>query len=703
MLGPNEHHIPRFFQRAFAVKRKGGEPNEIWEYREDNAELRSISQTGSEEHFYGADLDAKLKIPENSLGSHFASLRKQPVGAAVDSLLAAELVMHLAPRARHFRASMGEAVRQLMDETETLLGDSGRLAALMGVNADTPDDRFAEKMWESLGRLGADIEAIGLPRPLIERIGFFLVREQFDSTIVGSAASMRAMVDRFASEVPGHVRDGHNQALERFAEGPSPRRDLIASFSWTIEAAPLGGAILPDCVALALSPDEPPLPLMFVGAEIEAAIMPLTTEKLLVGWKSGTEIPDLSRFNADAAACSAEFFLANALDPEFQRLAGDIGSRSSRYFEKATQEAIDAHAPRQPPPDVGKSDPVLDHLALTESDLSIAYEVYLHDFGDAAIAERLAAAVRPVVEGFARAMPLARLDGITFADDFQAALRLYTDALGDPPPNAEATNSGLLGDIITRTQEGEIKGRVVLSLLVADYLLRETEEELAFGRRVLVHQLVLVALMEYHERVFPGFLAELPIEDELDAWLFPYGGDARNAYIAARIAGGFGEGPLLADFYRSSLLRCLRQLRAVSETERTCFAHHKDADRLAAIVFPFVGPALYFAAALLAHCEATDEDILDSEGRLRGLLEEMGLTFWLADFGKDLQRFFRDLGQWASLSDVLRFNRHVERLLWSVSIFPWKSAEGLRIEVLFPPGQRPSPVANDVSWPGPWS
>lgn len=700
MSGPNEHHIPRFFQRAFAVKRKGGEPNEIWEYREENAELRSISQTGSEEHFYGADLDAKLKIPENSLGSHFASLRKQRVGAAVDSSLAAELVMHLAPRARHLRASMGEAVRQLMDETETLLGDTGRLAAMIGFNADTPDDRFAEKMWESLGRLGTDIEATGLPRALLERIGFFLAREQFDTTIVDSAASMRAMIDRFAREVPGHVRDGHNQVLERFAEGSSPRRDLIAGFSWKIEAAPHGGAILPDCVALALSPEEPPLPLMFVGAEIEAAIMPLTTEKLLVGWKSGTGTPDLSRFNADAAACSAEFFLANALNPEFQRLSADIGSRSSRYFEQATQEAINAHAPRQPQQSAEESDPAIDHLALTEADLSIAYEIYLHDFGDAATAERLAAAVRPVVEGFARAMPLARLDGITFASDFQAALRLYTDALGDPPSDAEAANSGLLGDVIARAQEGEVKGRIVLSVLVADYLLRETDEQLAFGRRVLVHQLVLVALMEYHERVFPGFLAELSTEDELDAWLFPHSGDARNAYVAARIAGGFGEGPLLAEFYRSSLLRCLQQLRAASESERSSFAHHKDADRLADAVFPLVGPALYFAAALLAHCEATDEDILDGEGVLRGILEELGLTFWLADFGKDLQKFFRDLGCWASLSDVLRFNRHVERLLWSVSIFPWKSAEGLRIEVLFPLGRPSPPAANDVSQPG---
>lgn len=665
MSGPNEHHIPRFFQRAFAVKRKGGEPNEIWHYRAgDEPELSSIAQTASEDHFYGVDLDTKLKIPENILGSHFASLRKAPIGAAVDGALAADLVSHLAPRSRHFRASIATGIRQMMSDTQALLGDRDKLEALVGLDGEQPSALFLEKMEEAIGSYSAEVEAVGLPRPLLDRISFILAKEQFDSVAESSVASMSVLLRKFASDAPKVVRDGHNRALDRLADGVNPRRDLLAGFDWTFEAAPATGAILPDCVAMALSPGESFLPLVFVGADIEAVVMPLTKEKLLVGRAPDKPAPDLAAFNEEAASCSEEFFLAHMDAPELRELVDRIGRRSSRYLEEAMSEVLEANAPRK-----GGSDAVAEnHLALSEDDLGFSYDVRLFDFGDPELTQRLANAVNPIVEAFAKLLPLSRLDGITFASDYQAALRsCFPDPGGHTSGDADdGSNAGLLGEMAVIVRDGRAKGRIVLSILVADYLLRDVEEEIAFGRRILVHQIILVVMLELLERAFPDSILSHRFDDELDAWLAPYVADARSGYVAARIAGEFGEGPELANFYRSSLIAALKQLKAISDKERRSFAMHRDVERLATATFPLTARVLYFASVLLAHCEASGEDILDADGILAAILEDMGLKHWLVEYAKDLDRFRLQFGRWTSIAELFRFSRHVERVLWSV-------------------------------------
>jgi hypothetical protein len=225
----------------------------------------------------------------------------------------------------------------------------------------------------------------------------------------------------------------------------------------------------------------------------------------------------------------------------------------------------------------------------------------------------------------------------------------------------------------------------VLSVLAADYLLREDEAALGLGLQTLVHQLVLVASMELLERTVPGSLLSPVIEDLLQAWLWSAAGDALTGFIAARVAGGFGEGEQLATHYRRHLCGALDHMKSVGESARRAFFVDMDADRLGAALLPAVGAAAYWAALLIGHCEATDEAITDPEGDLAGSLERLGLSYWLADYGRDLVSLWERLGQWRALEEILAVNRHLERLFWAVGIFPWMSIDGMRIEALYPP------------------
>ena len=43
----------------------------------------------------------------------------------------------------------------------------------------------------------------------------------------------------------------------------------------------------------------------------------------------------------------------------------------------------------------------------------------------------------------------------------------------------------------------------------------------------------------------------------------------------------------------------------------------------------------------------------------------------------DLERFRRRLGRWESFDEFLAFNRHVERLLWSIGMVLWEEGDGI--------------------------
>src|SRR3954467_5240359 len=102
MAGKNQHHIPRFIAGGFAL---APDKHKIWRF-EKNAiprKPRSISSTGSEDDFYGAEVDDMTTAREKRISTEIARLRAEMIGATINPEIAAELVDHLAPRTAHLR------------------------------------------------------------------------------------------------------------------------------------------------------------------------------------------------------------------------------------------------------------------------------------------------------------------------------------------------------------------------------------------------------------------------------------------------------------------------------------------------------------------------------------------------------------------------------------------------------------------------
>ncbi|MEA3014810.1 MAG: hypothetical protein QOD42_3355 [Sphingomonadales bacterium] len=682
MSGPNQHHIPQFLQRGFGAARKG-KPKDIWQYAKGVApELRPISKTASGDHFYSQALDDKITEAETPLANLYHKVRALPVGSAVAPDSAAELITHLAPRTSHIRESLTAGFSQFATGARDRFTDPALMEQLMGLHEDEPSEQFREKLREGLRDM-PQIEHVGLPGPVLERVAFYVAKENFDTAVGDTASLFGPMLSEFAAGSGEMARDGHIRALDEMGDKPNLRRDLLAGFAWTVERAPEGGAILPDCVALAYSSDGAGLPLMFVGKEMDAVVMPLTKDRLLVGRRNGAPDFPIGEFNTDAAACSQTFFLAHADCAPFETLQPLIGTRSDAYFSDVMRDVFESVLPQGPKAtsDESGEERAPAHLP-RDCDLEFSCLIRCADFGNDEIYQRVSDGAAAIIRALARTLPLSRLDSIVFAFDFPGALRAVDRGSADLGP-VEAVNSGeegCVGRMVTVMREGKLKACIVFNGNVAACLIGENEDDQGTAMMIMVHQLTLVAMIELVERALPGAF-DSPIEDELQAGLFSQARDAVTGYAAARLSAGFGNAADAESYHRERLIAALKAMKTDVEAERLSYRYHADLGRLLQVAMPAVGQVLSAASDLLGVCAGSDRPVFDDEGSLKTALNEANLPHWLPTFARDLERFFDRLGAWESIDEFLAFNRHTERLLWSVGLFPWTSPEGGRFEV----------------------
>jgi hypothetical protein len=622
-------------------------------------------------------LDDKITEAENPLSRSFLTVRAQALGSRVDPVTAAEIVTHLAPRAAHIRTSMAAGVRYLVDRTVSLFSDPRNVERLLELDQEAPTDLFRERLREGLSDR-PEFEQLGLPSPVLERVAFYLAKENFGPVVEPETGPFMQMFKETWDEGSDEaIRKGHNRSLEA-SDGPNVRRDLLATFDWTVEAASAEGAILPDCVALAYEGSQPPLPLMFVGQDMRAVVMPLSTEKLLVGQRPDSQAVDTSTFNEDAAACSHRFFLARDA-PEVADLSRHIAERPTNYVQAAVEDAVSEVMP----PKAGETTEVAETAVADTSSGPTEFGYQLtFSHCDEETAHKIADVVKGVINGLARGLPMGRLDGITFAADYTTALQEVGRGRADLPPITTTASEGAVGIAYTVivVRDERVKGRIVLDGAIGDHLIGDDRDAADWALHVLVHQLVLVAMIEWMERALPGITLS-PVENAFQGFLYRAIDAAIRGYVAAKISGVFGDPHEIGGGFRDSLISALDKMKTDVEAERLAYRRHADVDSLLDVAMPAASHVLYFAAALLGNSVANERSHLDEEGRLAAALERSHLTHWLTDFHRDLERFYDWLGAWRSFDEFLSFTRHVERLLWSCGMFAWESPAGLRVEI----------------------
>jgi hypothetical protein len=687
MTGPFQHHIPQMLQRGFRIPGGSRKSSKIWVYeRGVDARTERVKDIGGEDYFYSEPstdgqktLDEHLTEYETSFDKLLSGLKQTEPGVAVDSRQAAEVVAHLTIRNAYLRLTFGLGVEKLYSDAAVLFSDEANLRPIMGVDDKFPSAQFREAIDDFIEK-SPEFKQLGLPKAVLYRVGHMLMKEQFNRFFSEQVPQMIAALGGAATLAPEIARDSHNKIL---AEGLAPDRRVreLESLEWSIQSPSEGTLILPDCVALGLD-DEPGFKSVLLSnlGMAKVVLLPLSSAKMLVGIRQGEKMPDLALFNQAAAACSNEFFIANCESGELKKLQCLIATATTKFVEEAFGSAITEFSKKGME---GLVEPV-NHGVVEKGDqvglVLPSYSVHFLGCADEETAQRIAAVLKSITNELGKVIPLGRLDGVTFAHDYEAALRDLDRGFEAPRPLASTPLDYGVGVSTAPTvmRDGVVKTHIVMRGDIGHGLLSEEESQWRFAYHLVIGQLAAVTNQEVFDQLLPGLVGK-PIEAHYAAFLYPQVDAAWGAYYSARISASFY--PQGEDGYGELLVSAIQAAQADIPAARYDYRFHGDLDRFLAVVLPRIRNILWFSGKVLGHYDGLAQPLFSDE-KLARALETAQLTNWFVLFDSELSELWSRQGKWASFDEFLHLNRHVERLLWSFAIFPWTNEEGqIQIEI----------------------
>jgi hypothetical protein len=701
VAGHNQHNIPQALLRGFRIPGGSKKESKTWLYGKGIAPHLELikDEVAVERHFYSEPsldgsrtLDDEITNYETAFGRRLNELKSAPINQTVDVGGAAEIVAHLTIRNAHLRRTFTGGVKTLLDRAVEVFCNEATLRPILGFDRETPTERFKTLIDEHLKENPA-LATTGLPAHVLYQIAHMTLKERFRTFFAEQAPFLTALLGTMTAQAPVLIRDGHNKALSSGLT-PDARIDLLKKLDWRILPSPRDGFVLPDCVALAANDQSGFKPLIMADLEdVTAVLMPLSSERMLAGFRQSTAAPALEAFNEAAITASHSFFIAARLDERLTVLVDRIGESSGRLIDDTIGSTFNEFlAERTPALTAGTAVPNSDDLIsgseTTDAEREQAppppprYSVHFLGCADEATAERIAATLYTVTESLVQMMPLDRLDGITFASDYPAALRdLDRRFASTVPPLQPTTEEYGVGVAMAPTvmRDGVCKTHIVMRGEFGHSLINEDESIWRIALHVVVGQLAHAACTQILDESLPGVLLK-PIDDRYDGFLYNCIHSAWTGYFTSRASAAFyPEGGLPQ---QELLLSVLKRAQDDIPAARLAYRFHGNIDKLLEIVMPRIADILRFSGSVLGHYGGLEKSFFD-EPALTATLEAMGLRDWLILFDSELSGLWDRRGKWGSFNEFLMLNRHVERLFWLYGMFPWRTDDG-RIHVTIP-------------------
>ena len=685
--GRNRHYIPAFLQRGFAISRKVSKRKRaIWFFGAgQEPEKRLIKKTGSRDFFYSDSTDDVITQMESDFARSLDKIRGQTPGDLVSPETAAALVSHLSIRAAHIRHTGSDLLGRVLAESKVFFADPNNIATVAGLDADVPTDPFRNYIVNELAE-NLNSAALGIPPRIFERLVFFILKE--NPEWVRAQSLDHDVLNRVLDEVGARSGDvisrSHDNALFRIAkQSPSEFEVFLQSLDWGIMGARKSGAILPDCIAIAIDEHGKADSHLFVDNDVLGAIvMAVAPDKLLVGRKSGYVMPSDFEYNIEAARLSHSFFLSSNNNAEKSRLHSMLGEQLQTTLNQNIADSfagLRGESVSEPYQDEKHDSIRLETVAPKN------FKLTLWDFDDKDEAQRIqmkiAKFVGEFITDFSIVFQIDRLAGITIANDYEALMQSVRQETGgenaEKTPLPEAPKAGVgVGTTVLNSGLDVLKSTIFIPGTVAHALVSDNPEKEAWGAHILAKHLASVAWIGMADKCLPeGILVS--VASEIDSWLYGNAHQAIKGYTMSWVAAAFGNREEIARELRRLLMENLNHLETKVLKARRAYRRHGDMGKLLATVRPTIRNVLTYAANLLGHSAFSGESPFDESGVLKDTLQRTGLSTWFNCYQVHLERFHQRIGKWESFDEFLDFNIHAERLLYAVGMFPRETPEGV--------------------------
>lgn len=264
--------------------------------------------------------------------------------------------------------------------------------------------------------------------------------------------------------------------------------------------------------------------------------------------------------------------------------------------------------------------------------------------------KRLGNLIVSAVNLFGRVLDLERLDGITVAADYPAALRELDRGFAQMQPLTPTTENAI-GIAMTPPvlRDGVIKSHIVFNVgvvLQLDENGPDEERQVAFY--IVGHECAHVQLLKALDQCFPGHFLKHRYKDFEESFLWETSNACWDEYAACRLSAPFGERQL--GWYEDTFLTALQNARERGNAAIRTFRLHKDVRRLTAEIVPVYSQVLTFASYVLGHLAGIGADLSAvprAQAALRGHWFEPHFTALAAALEKIWSRY----GDWAGLEE----------------------------------------------------
>jgi hypothetical protein len=678
MPGDNQHFIPKHLLKGFAIRHR---PKFTWEYRAGSGpEQKRLKKLAAAHQYYsepradgGKTLDDDITDYENGLAQRISALRSDPPGALADSAVAAEIVTHLTIRNDNVRGSLTYGFKLMMREAFGLVGEAGGVRRLLGLDSREPSQRFKDRVMRPILE-HPGFRKTGLPEAVVTRVAFGLAREHLPAAFERESPALRAMLAHLHQSAGTFVRTSHNNAL---AEGmvPDVRAAALALLSWSVIETPFN-IILPDCVAIGITKDGEARALFLTETDALAiAVMALSSNRLLVGRTPDAAAFEPSLFNLHAIACSEQFFVSAVTSAELTEWSRYIGVRSRTVLHQSLAEAFAEFAPPIIPPSAPEPSTDTDPGPTVKPAPLPSFGIHFLGCADQPTSQKIADAVSGAMAGLVETIPLARLDGITFAADYPAALANLDRGFATPAPLTTSDEQDAVGVAMAPAvlRDGVVKVHIVLRDYLGHALISDDEATQKSALQILVGQFAEVGCVELFDSAIPGVMLK-PLENPFDMLRYRHVANAWNGYFSARVSAGFA--PKVGEGHRTLLIAAIRRAAEEIPQLRLEYRFHGDVPRLMNTVLKHVAYILSHAARLIGHYDGLEDVAMDADGLLATELNKLGLEAWFDHYHRDLRTLWDRRGKWASMEEFLALGHHVERLPWQFGLFLWQTPDG---------------------------
>lgn len=676
-------------QRGFRIPggSKKKKKSAVWVYEAGQApRIELVKDIGAEDYFYSkpsqdgsTTLDEKIRSYENSLSSLLSNLKSCQIGVPVDPVRSSEVVTHLTIRNAHFRRTFAHGFERFFMDLTTLLKDQAALRPIMGVDSKAPSPQLVEAVNKELDENPA-FPSLGVPRRVFHQMGQMILKEQFNRFFSEQVPAMIFAFDEVAQVAPDLMKETHNKLL---SESVAPERHVekLAAMEWCVFESNADEFILPDCVALGADDKPGWKPFLLTDlASIKFVLLPVSSTRMLVGRRAGEPPPDLSVFNQAAAASSSAHFIASKQSEEFERYQATIGALSRKFVEGAVSRVFEEFNETRQGLEVRDSEGE-DHGQPQSNSPSGPpnYNVNFLGFQSEDAAKRVAATLYSITAELSRLIPLERLDGFTFANDYPAALK-GLDRGCDAGRTIEPSDLPYATSVampVTVIRGGIKKAHIVMRDFLAYDLMCDEEDKWRRSLHIVVDQVWYAACLHLTQESSEKLLAANVGSCAL--FLYSHVEEAWSGYFSARISAAFY--PEAESGYRDLLISALDAASADIPNARYDYRFHGNLDGLLELVSPRIRDILRFCGRVLGHNDGLGKGLLEDR-ELAQKLEEIGLLNWWILFDAELSELFSRQGRWANFEDFLHLNRHAERLLWHFGFIPWETDNGeVRVEV----------------------